>query len=342
MWRPQNSGTLRMSLHCRVTVSDAGGGQVERWAVEADGLGRTFSANRRPEVVVLSKVSLRVRVGEVHGLLGPNGAGKTTLVKILSTVLLPSSGTARVMGHDVVAETAAVRPLIGIVLGGERGFYNRLTARQNLHYWAALYRLAPAQGRERSNRLLERVGLADRADDRVQTYSRGMRQRLHLARGLINDPPVLFLDEPSTGMDPVAAREFRSIVAELRSEARTVFLTTHDMAEAEAVCDRVTLIDHGRVLATESPGALSRLLSRHERVECVGAASSVLEELGALAGVEVVTVTAESARIAVASEAAVGEVMRRLVAAGVTSVRVTRPSLEEVYLGLVGDRGLEV
>lgn len=143
-------------------------------------------------------------------------------------------------------------------------------------------------------------------------------------------------------MDPVAAREFRSIVRELRSEARTVFLTTHDMAEAEAVCDRVTLIDRGHVLATESPAALSRLLSKHERIECVGAAAWVLEEVGALKGVDRVTVSAESARIDVGVDGAVADVMRRLVAAGVTSVRVTRPSLEEVYLGLVGDRGLEV
>jgi ABC-2 type transport system ATP-binding protein len=315
---------------------------ADGWAVEVDGLGRLFRVKKRPEVVALTDVSLRVAVGEVHGLLGPNGAGKTTLVKILATVLLPTSGTARVVGHDVVADTVAVRPLIGIVLGGERGLYNRLSARQNLSYWAALYRLAPAEATARIEALLDRVGLTARADDRVQSFSRGMRQRLHLARGLINNPPVLFLDEPSTGMDPVAAREFRSIVSELATEDRTVFLTTHDMAEAEAVCDRVTLIDRGRVLATESPTELSRLLSRHERIECLGAAPSVLEELESLRGVERVTMTADSARIEVGSEAAVGEVMRWLVGAGVTSVRVTRPTLEEVYLGLVGDRGMGI
>ncbi len=324
-----------------VAASDPGG-SADGWAVEADGLGRVFRVKKRPQVVALADVSLRVAVGEVHGLLGPNGAGKTTLVKILATVLLPTSGTARVMGHDVVARTEAVRPMIGMVLGGERGLYNRLTARQNLSYWAALYRLPPAQARARIEALLDRVGLAARADDRVQSFSRGMRQRLHLARGLVNDPPVVFLDEPSTGMDPVAAREFRSIVRELADEGRTVFLTTHDMAEAEAVCDRVTLIDRGGLLATESPTALSRLLSRHERIECVGAAAGVLEELESLRGVERVTVTVDSARIDVGSEAAVGEVMRWLVAAGVTSVRVTRPTLEEVYLGLVGDRGMGI
>jgi ABC-2 type transport system ATP-binding protein len=324
-----------------LAATDAGSSSP-RWAVEVDGVGRVFSAKGRPDVVALTDVSLRVRTGEVHGLLGPNGAGKTTLVKILSTVLLPTSGAARILGHDVVAETAAVRPLLGIVLGGDRGLYDRLTARQNLAYWAALYRLPAKRAGRRVDELLERVGLADRADDRVQTFSRGMRQRLHLARGLVNDPPVLFLDEPSTGMDPVAAREFRAMVHELSTEDRAIFLTTHDMGEAEAVCDRVTLIDRGRVLATESPAALSRLLSRYERVECSGAGDSVIEEVASIEGVERVSVEGGTARIDVTSEAAVGEVMRSLVAAGVTSLRVTRPSLEEVYLGLVGDRGMEV
>ena len=311
-------------------------------AVEVEELRRTFQPKKRPEVTALSGVSLRVQAGEVHGLLGPNGAGKTTLVKVLSTVLLPTSGTARILGHDVVRETAAVRPLIGIVLGGERGLYGRLTARQNLQYWAALYKMPADRGRARAAELLERLGLADRADDRVQTYSRGMRQRLHLARGLVNDPPVLFLDEPSTGMDPVAAREFRAIVGELRGEGRTIFLTTHDLAEAEAVCDRVTLIDRGSILATESPVALSRLMSRHERVECEGADGPVLQALESMAGVSRVTIKADRARIDVEEEIVLGEVMRHLVACGVTSVRVTRPTLEEVYLGLVGERGMDV
>ena len=311
-------------------------------AVEVDRLGRVFEPRRRPRVVALADVRLAVGVGEVHGLLGPNGAGKTTLVKILSTILLPSTGRACVLGHDVVRETAAVRRLIGIVLGGERGMYNRLTARQNLRYWCALYRMEPAAGRRRTDEMLERVGLIDRADDRVQTYSRGMRQRLHLARGLVHDPPVVFLDEPSTGMDPLAARDLRAIVRELAAEGRTVFLTTHDMAEAEAVCDRVTLIDRGRVLATESPGSLSRLLSRFERIECEGASAVVLDALRSRSGVSSVVVAGAVARIEVDAEAAVGAVMRHLVAAGVTSVRVTRPSLEEVYLHLVGERGMDV
>jgi ABC-2 type transport system ATP-binding protein len=311
-------------------------------AVETESLRRVFAPKRRPEVEALCEVTLSVERGEVHGLLGPNGAGKTTLVKILSTILLPNSGRARVLGFDVVDDTARVRPSIGIVLGGERGLYNRLTARQNLRYWSALYKLDTGTGRTRTDAMLERVGLLDRADDRVQTYSRGMRQRLHLARGLLHDPPVVFLDEPSTGMDPVAARDLRRIVRELADEGRTVFVTTHDMAEAEAVCDRVTLIDRGRLLATESPHSLSMMLSRFERIECEGADEAVVADLRSSEGVSRISAAGSTVRIEVDAEAAVGRVMRRLVAAGVTSVRVTRPSLEEVYLSLVGERGMEV
>ena len=311
-------------------------------AVVVEDLVRTFRPKKRPEVVALGGVSLRVDEGEVHGLLGPNGAGKTTLVKILATILLPTSGAATVLGHDVAAEATSVRPLIGIVLGGDRGLYNRLTARQNLRYWAALHKLEPGAARGRVDALLERMGLAKRADDRVQAYSRGMRQRLHLARALVHDPPVLFLDEPSTGLDPLAARELRAIVGELAAERRTIFLTTHDMAEAEALCQRVTLIDRGRILATETPRALSEMLSRYERVECDGATDEVVAGLSALRGVSSVSARGSSTRIEVDSEGAVPEVMRRLVAAGVTSVRVTRPTLEEVYLDLVGRRGMDV
>src|SRR6266511_3209649 len=204
-------------------------------AVAVEEVTRVFEPRRKRDarVVALDRVSLEIPQGEIHGLLGPNGAGKTTLVKILSTVLVPTSGRARVLGHDVVGEAAAVRPLIGIVFGGERGLYWRLTGRQNLEYWGALYKLSRAEIRVRSEQLIERVGLIERADERVETYSRGMKQRLHLARGLIGDANVLFLDEPTTGMDPLAAREFRRLIGELRGEGRTILLATHDMVEAE-------------------------------------------------------------------------------------------------------------
>ncbi len=213
-------------------------------------------------------ISLDIGPGEIHGLLGPNGAGKTTLVKILSTVLTPTFGRGRVLGFDLVDETASVRPLIGIVFGGERGLYTRLTARQNLEYWGALYRLPAPLVRERTQTLLDRVGLADRANQRVEAYSRGMMQRLHLARGLIGDAQVLFLDEPTTGLDPRAAREFRRLISELKSEGRTIFLTTHDMTVADQLCDRVAFIVDGRIALIDSPRELKiRQGERKVRVE---------------------------------------------------------------------------
>ena len=314
----------------------------EGWAVVIDEVVRVFTPRKQAPVRALDGVSLRIPRGEVHGLLGPNGAGKTTLVKILSTVLLPTSGRAVVGGHDVVKATRRVKPLIGIVFGGERGLYTRLTGRQNLEYWGALYRLPSGEVRRRSDALLERVGLTDKASQRVETYSRGMKQRLHLARGLIGDAQVLFLDEPTTGMDPIAAREFRHLVIELKGEGRTILLATHDMVEAETVCDRVTLIDHGRILATESPRSLREMMSRFRRIDAEGADTALLDEIAAMAGVVAVTRADGGARIQVDSEDALRAALKMLVERGVTAVQTSLPSLEDVYVELIGERGLEV
>jgi ABC-2 type transport system ATP-binding protein len=318
-------------------------GKMREAAVEVDQITRVFEGKKgKPDVVALDAVSLEIPEGEIHGLLGPNGAGKTTLVKILSTVLLPTSGEARVCGHDVVDETKAVRPLIGIVFGGERGLYWRLTGRQNLEYWGALYKLSARETKARTQQLIERVGLTERADERVETYSRGMKQRLHLARGLVGDAKILFLDEPTTGMDPLAGREFRALITELKGEGRTILLATHDMVEAETVCDRVTLIDRGKVVATESPRTLGRVISRFQRIDVEGVDAAVLDEVRALAGVSSVVEMDGGARIEVDEEGATQIVLGRLVEAGATSVRTSLPSLEEVYVQLIGDRGLEL
>jgi ABC-2 type transport system ATP-binding protein len=313
-------------------------------AVVAEDVTRVFEARRKRDanVVALDRVSLEIPPGEIHGLLGPNGAGKTTLVKILSTVLVPTSGHARVLGHDVVDEAKAVRPLIGIVFGGERGLYWRLTARQNLEYWAALYRVPASVIPGRTQGLLERVGLVDKADERIETFSRGMKQRLHLARGLVGDGKVLFLDEPTTGMDPLAAREFRNLIEELRGEGRTILLATHDMVEAESVCDRVTLVDRGKVIATESPRTLGRVISRFQRIDVEGASEDLLHRVSALAGVASVSEADGGMRIEVSEEGTTGAVLKLLVEEGVTSVRTSLPSLEEVYVHLIGERGLEI
>ena len=312
-------------------------------AVDVQEIRRVFTPRKRDAVTALDDVSLSIPVGEVHGLLGPNGAGKTTLVKILSTVLLPTGGRAFVGGHDVVTETKAVRPLIGIVFGGERGLYTRLSARQNLEYWGALYRLSGPQIKARSAVLLERVGLTERADQRVEEFSRGMKQRLHLARGLMGDARVLFLDEPTTGMDPLAAREFRTLIGELKGEGRTILLTTHDMVEAETVCDRVTLIDRGRILATETPRTLGSLISRFQRIDVEGASDALIAEMELVTGVSAVAVQPDgSVRIEVNEDGATTVVLKRLVDAGVTSVKTSLPSLEEVYVQMIGERGLTV
>ncbi len=314
-------------------------------AVEVSSLRRTFVSKRSgdAELVALDGVDLSVEEGEIHGLLGPNGAGKTTLVKILATILIPTSGRAAVLGHDVVTETEAVRRAIGLVFGGDRGLYTRLTARRNLEYWAALYDVPPHMTTRTVDGLLERVGLASRADDRVEGFSRGMKQRLHLARGLVGDPRVIFLDEPTVGLDPMASREFRGLVADLKAKGTTVFLTTHDLAEAEDVCDRVTLIDRGRILATESPATLGRFVSDYEWVEAREIPYEVMRRIVGVVGPGAVSeLPAGGVRIQPESREAVRSVLAALVEGGVTSLRTGYPSLQEVYLRMIGDRGMEV
>lgn len=328
--------------------------------IEVTGLGRVFTKRGRKakraqqggsaapgsRIVALEGVNLSVPEGETHGILGPNGAGKTTLVKILSTMLLPTSGRARVAGHDVATEADRVRRRIGIVFGGDHGLYTRITARQNLAFWATMYRVDAGVVKRRSQELLERVGLTDRADEPVEGFSRGMRQRLHLARGLIGDPAVLFLDEPTMGMDPLATRDFRDLVHELKAEGRTILITTHDMAEAEALCDRVSLIDHGTVLVTESTATIGRMLSGHDRIDITlrEDQAHLLAELAGLSGVERVDKLPEpgTARIHTTSADANPVVLRWLLDAGVDALRTGRPTLEEVYVHLVGNRGLTV
>ncbi|MFF2546251.1 ABC transporter ATP-binding protein [Kitasatospora sp. NPDC058063] len=314
--------------------------------VELCGLTRSYRVGKGAgarQVHALDRLDLTVEVGEVHGLLGPNGAGKTTLCRILSTVLLPTSGTARVCGHDVVAESAAVKHAVGVVFGGDKGLYGRLTAYQNLAFWAALYGLHGARLRTRVDGLLERCGLADRAGERVDTFSRGMKQRLHLTRGLIADSPVLILDEPTAGMDPVAAHDFRELVHQLREDGRTILLTTHDMAEATAVCDRVSMIDRGRLLVTDTPESVGSLVSRYDRIDAFAVPGHLHEQLPLLDGVVTTIVTDEGAlRIETREQAATTAVLTALVAAGVTRIRTDRPGLEEVYLHLMGGRGMSV
>ena len=213
-------------------------------------LGQTRST------VALDALDLSVPQGRVFGILGPNGAGKTTAIRILATLLTPTSGHARVLGFDVVKESNEVRKHIGLVLGGDRGLYGRLSGRDNLRYFGALNHMKPGEARQRIGELLELVGLTDQPKTLVEEYSRGMKQRLHLARGLLIDPEVLFLDEPTIGLDPVGAHEIRQLIPTLARGGTTVLLTTHYMFEADSLCDAIAIINKGKIAALGTPAEI--------------------------------------------------------------------------------------
>ncbi|HCS41179.1 MAG TPA: multidrug ABC transporter ATP-binding protein [Anaerolineaceae bacterium] len=246
---------------------------MDSFAIETNSLNKVFNTktglwkNKSKSTMAVESISFSVERGELFGLLGPNGAGKTTTVKMLTTLLLPTGGSAKILGMDVVKQTAEVRKHIGFAFSGSRGLYNRLTAFQNLKYFAELYSLKDDYANKRIPMLLDLVGLADRADDRVETYSSGMTQRLHLARALLHDPEVLFLDEPTVGIDPVGSRELRKTIKNLLSLGKTILLTTHYMAEAEELCHRIAIVKKGNIVALDTPDALKRRISGESVIE---------------------------------------------------------------------------
>src|SRR2546426_552665 len=261
--------------------------------IEAIDLHRTYRTTtgifrrRRLEVEAVRGITFSVDEGELFGLLGPNGAGKTTTIKMLITLLIPTAGEARVLGYDVVRDAREVRKRIGYVFGGERGLYERLSAHDNLRYFAELYAVPPREQKPRIEFLLELVGLKGREKERVEGYSRGMRQRLHIARGLLHDPPVVFLDEPTIGVDPVGARELRATIAALTEAGKTVLLTTHYMFEADSLCDRIAVIAKGKLVAQGTPAELKALVADGTvvEIETFGASPEAIERLHATEGV---------------------------------------------------------
>ena len=319
-------------------------------AIEARQLRKTYITTRgvlrreRVNRVALRGVDLAIPHSELFGLLGPNGAGKTTMVKIFTTLLLPTSGTARVLGLDAVKEQWALRRRIGFVFGGERGLYWRLSGLDNLRYFADLYRIPPEVSRLRIPELLERLGLAGRERDRVELYSRGMKQRLHLARGLLNDPEVLFLDEPTIGLDPVGARELRLIVRELADAGTTIFLTTHYMFEADAICDRIAVIKDGGIVAEGTPNSIKTLVQDQGVVEfeVVGMPVERLAGLRDLPGVKSVAVSEhELSQVFTVHCARPADLMTQLgvILDGINLQKVSsrEPTLEDAYVQLIGD-----
>ncbi len=317
-------------------------------AIEFDHVSRTYRTRRgvfrrrSSEVAALRDVSFSVEAGELFGLLGPNGAGKTTSIKILTTLLLPSSGRARVLGHDPASEPAKVRPLIGYVFGGDRGLYDRLSARDNLSYFADVYRVPIREKARRIEELLEVVGLRGRERERVETFSRGMRQRLHIARGLLHDPPVLFLDEPTIGLDPVGARELRETVSALRDSGKTILLTTHYMYEADELCGRVAVITGGRIVAEGTPASLKAGIADRTTIEvqAKGLDDGVLERIRELPGVtSVVVEEGEDSQTLLVQSRLGAQLVQPLVGlldrVSVTAVSAREPTLEDAYVALV-------
>ncbi|MEU7982340.1 ABC transporter ATP-binding protein [Micromonospora sp. NPDC049081] len=317
-------------------------------AIEAVGLHRSYRSRtgwlrpQRREVHAVAGVDLTVGHGELFGLLGPNGAGKTTTIKLLNTLLIPTGGEGRICGFDVVRQTREVRRRIGYVFGGDRGLYDRLSARDNLRYFAELYGVPGREQKRRIAELFELVRLTGREDDRVEGYSRGMRQRLHIARGLLHRPRVLFLDEPSIGVDPVAARELRQTVADLAATGTTVLLTTHYMAEADELCGRIAVIAGGRIQALGTPAELRHHADgrRVLEVQAYGVTDGQLAAIRARPGVREVSLAVHGAAqvLGVQSDAGVdvqADVLRELDGVRLGRVTARQPTLEDAYVAIV-------
>lgn len=298
------------------------------------------------ELVALQDVNLEIRQGELFGLLGPNGAGKTTLIKILTTLLAPTSGWARVAGFDVVKEADKVRPRINMVSGGESSGYGLLTVRENLWMFSQFYGIPSAIANRRIKELLEVVGLADRINTKSSDLSTGLRQKMNIVRGFLTDPDVLFLDEPTLGLDVGASRDVRRFIRRWVDEnpSRTILLTTHYMVEADELCDRVAIINKGKVLACDTPATLKHRLQGEAifRMEVSPLNGLGVERFEALPGVRKVVHRPRDGfavlEFILAEDAVLGSVVNTLTAGNVRILNLQKrePTLEDVFVDLVG------
>lgn len=319
----------------RAGAGDTGDAQASSpgWVVETRALTRLFRGN-----VALDAVSLHIPGGAIFGFLGPNGAGKTTTLRILLGLLKPTSGTACVLGFDPLTEGDEVRARVGVVLDKD-GLYERLSAHDNLLYYCRIYHLPATRAQARMQELLEAMGLWERRHERVGGWSRGMRQRLALARALLAEPTLLLLDEPSAGLDPASAVELRERVRNLAEErGTTVFLTTHNLDEAERICSLVGIISKGKLVAIDTPERLRQTADHVTlRVTASPVDNGVVQELNNLASIRQAWVEAGDLMLIPAEGAAANDALLLLLQRGVTVEEMHRitPRLEEVYLSLV-------
>jgi len=328
--------------------SDSTGNSGSGKAIVAEHLCKVFNVTKgilhrtKTQVVAVKDISFEVDYGELFGVVGPNGAGKTTTIKMLTTMLIPTSGRAFVLGYDAEKDITRVRERIGIVLGGERGLYTRVSAVENLNYFADLYGVPKNVRDKRVKELLDFMGLSDRAHDRVETFSKGMKQRLHLARGLINDPDIVFLDEPTVGLDPEISIETRRMVKELAEKGKTILLTTHYMFEADELCRRVAVIRNGEIVALDTPSGLKKYVMDTSVVEVEGFGITDKEVAKFKEVPDVLSISADlgenkqvlKIQTAKGSEI-IAEVQQILRNSRIYDIKIKEPTLEDAYLRLV-------
>jgi ABC-2 type transport system ATP-binding protein len=306
-------------------------------------------ARKEPKAMftAVDGVDLQIQRGEIFGLLGPNGAGKSTTIRMLCTLLEPTSGTARVNGFDIVKQANDVRRSLGTLLAGERSIYWKLSGRENLEYFAALYHIPQPIAKKRVEELIERMELKDRANELVEKYSTGMRQRVAIAKALLARPPILLLDEPTLGLDPQAARRLRELIAELKQEGHTILLTTHYMEEADLLSDRIGIIDSGKVIALDTPDGLKHRIEQKEviRLEVTGWHEEIADKLKSISGIENLISRQEGEADlwevnmqAQNSRAAIPRIVEHISGNGtrLVNMNIVKPSLEDVFIHLTG------
>lgn len=308
-----------------------------------------FRPIERETTHALKGVSLAVEEGEILGLLGPNGAGKTTLVKIMSTIVLPDEGYAKIMGHDVVRQATEARRSFGATIGGgERSVYWKLTGLENLMFFGRLYGLSKAKANERALELLSLMELTEKKDIRVEDWSTGMRMKLNVARALVADPPVLLLDEPTLGLDPKFARDLRDFIKRKlqKEDQKSILLTTHYMAEADELCDRIALINRGEIVRVAPPVTLKQEVAEEE-VILVKVKGNVAPTVFAESGVENIMITAANGTTSLRIPTPTKESADTLYSVlGVLraekliplNVEVQQPTLEDAFIRLTGAR----